>query len=302
MAVLELDEAHALEFRGRGQAHACAAPQRRARPARPVRRDRPPPGCWRRAGRSRPPTGWSSTSTAPSSSASSDRVGDQVAVRYFGVDNSIAERLPELQEQDVRFDDDLPRPGPDDGLLNRATSGSSRCCSATAHTSARCSSRRTAWLTMINATAAATAAGRYRRALQPRDRGRRAALDHPAPRAGRGGPGRRPAARAGAGEEPGRLHRGARHLRQHAGQHHDRHQRQLRRQADVSWLYDVSFDSLRERGVAMTSGGAGVRHGAAPAVDDVPVAGIGRASTPRSTPSCPPTPTSPSGSSAHTRR
>ena len=48
-----------------------------------------------------------------------DRVADGVPVRYFGVDASIADRLPELQEQDVRFDDDFtpPKPGPDDGLL-----------------------------------------------------------------------------------------------------------------------------------------------------------------------------------------
>ena len=48
-----------------------------------------------------------------------DRVADGVAVRYFGVDASIADRLPELQEQDVRFDDDFAPPvaGPDDGLL-----------------------------------------------------------------------------------------------------------------------------------------------------------------------------------------
>ena len=48
-----------------------------------------------------------------------DRVADGVPVRYFGVDASIADRLPELQEQDVRFDDDFrpPQAGPDDGLL-----------------------------------------------------------------------------------------------------------------------------------------------------------------------------------------
>src|SRR5690348_16696352 len=50
---------------------------------------------------------------------SRDRVGDDLSVTWFGVDASIADRLPELQEQDVRSDDDFtPRkPGPDDGLL-----------------------------------------------------------------------------------------------------------------------------------------------------------------------------------------
>ena len=35
---------------------------------------------------------------------------------------------------------------------------------------------------------------------------------------------------------------------------------------DVSWLYDVSFESLRDRGVADHQRGAGLRHGAAAAV------------------------------------
>ena len=48
-----------------------------------------------------------------------DRIADGVDVRYFGVDPSIADRLPELQEADVRFDDDFtaPEPGAGDGLL-----------------------------------------------------------------------------------------------------------------------------------------------------------------------------------------
>ena len=48
-----------------------------------------------------------------------DRIADGVEVRYFGVDPSIADRLPELQEADVRFDDDFtaPQAGRRDGLL-----------------------------------------------------------------------------------------------------------------------------------------------------------------------------------------
>src|SRR5450756_2617348 len=47
------------------------------------------------------------------------RVRDGVTVTYFGVDPSIADRLPELQEADVRFEDDFapPRPTEADGLL-----------------------------------------------------------------------------------------------------------------------------------------------------------------------------------------
>jgi len=43
---------------------------------------------------------------------------------------------------------------------------------------------------------------------------------------------------------------------------------------DVSWLYDVSFDSLRERGVAMTSGVRAYDMALRLQYDDVPVAGI----------------------------
>jgi UDP-N-acetylmuramyl tripeptide synthase len=47
------------------------------------------------------------------------RVPDGVKVTYFGVDPSIADRLPELQEADVRFADDFTPPAPtaEDGLL-----------------------------------------------------------------------------------------------------------------------------------------------------------------------------------------
>ena len=48
-----------------------------------------------------------------------DRVPDGVLVTYFVVDPSIADRLPELQEADVRFEDDFtpPEPTDADGLL-----------------------------------------------------------------------------------------------------------------------------------------------------------------------------------------
>jgi hypothetical protein len=43
---------------------------------------------------------------------------------------------------------------------------------------------------------------------------------------------------------------------------------------DVSWLYDVSFDSLRERGVAMTSGVRAYDMALRLQYDDVPVDAI----------------------------
>src|SRR5690606_28542640 len=48
-----------------------------------------------------------------------DVLGEGVRVGWFGVDPSIADRLPELQEADVRFEDPADRPqlGATDGLL-----------------------------------------------------------------------------------------------------------------------------------------------------------------------------------------
>jgi lipid II isoglutaminyl synthase (glutamine-hydrolysing) len=43
---------------------------------------------------------------------------------------------------------------------------------------------------------------------------------------------------------------------------------------DVSWLYDVSFDSLRERGVTTTSGVRGYDMALRLQYDDVPVGGV----------------------------
>ena len=72
---------------------------------------------------------------------------------------------------------------------------------------------------------------------------------------------------------------------------------------DVSWLYDVSFESLRERGVAMTSGVRAYDMALRLRYDDV--AGRARSSPTspaRSTGSSPSTPMSPSASSAPTPR
>ena len=111
MAVLELDEAHALKFAEAVQPDPRAAAQRRPRPARPVRRDRPHRPAAGHASPSRPRPASCSTSTTRSSRGSATGSPTACEVRYFGVDASIADRLPELQEQDVRFDDDFTAPG-----------------------------------------------------------------------------------------------------------------------------------------------------------------------------------------------
>ncbi len=58
---------------------------------------------------------------------------------------------------------------------------------------------------------------------------------------------------------------------------------------DVSWLYDVSFDSLRGRGVAMTSGVRAYDMALRLQYDDVPSTRSSPTSTRPSTPSSPPT-------------
>jgi UDP-N-acetylmuramyl tripeptide synthase len=189
-----------------------------------------------------------------------DELDPAVEVRYFGVDASIADRLPELQEQDVRFDDDVvpPVPGPEDGLLRpvderrlevlfgpRAEGGSVGPVEL----------RQRGLAAMINATAATTTARMLLGdSFSPELTAR--ALREVTPPFGRGeiidvggrslelvlvkNPAGFTVALGTYGSTPvptmiaindnyadGR---------------------------DVSWLYDVSFESLRDVGVAMTSG------------------------------------------------
>jgi len=75
------------------------------------------------------------------------RVPDGVRVTYFGVDPSIAGRLPELQEADVRFEDDFtpPEPTDADGLLKPHDERSSRCVSAPSTRSGPWSSNNAVW-------------------------------------------------------------------------------------------------------------------------------------------------------------
>ena len=149
-----------------------------------------------------------------------DRVADGVPVRYFGVDASIADRLPELQEQDVRFDDDFtpPRAGPDDGLLKPHDERSFEVLfgadGADDHVGPLELQQR-GLAAMINATAATTTAKMLLGDdFDPARAAGRAAVGDAAVRPGRGRHGRRPAPGARAGQEPRRVHGGAGHLRQ----------------------------------------------------------------------------------------
>ena len=208
-----------------------------------------------------------------------DRVGDGIAVRYFGVDASIADRLPELQEQDVRFDDDFTPPvaGADDGLLKPLNDRSFEVlvgvdeCESFVHLELQ----QRGLAAMINATAATTTArmllgdafdpGRAAEALRavtpPFGRGEVVDVDgqplelvlvkNPAGfTVALGTYGTTPVATMIAINDnyaDGR---------------------------DVSWLYDVGFDSLRQRGVALTSGVRAYDMALRLQYDDVPVARV----------------------------
>jgi UDP-N-acetylmuramyl tripeptide synthase len=208
-----------------------------------------------------------------------DRVADGVGVTWFGVDASIADRLPELQEQDVRSDDEFtpPAPGPDAGLLKpvdeRAFSilfGENGSGSV-----GPLELQQRGLAAMINATAAttaarailrddfdpATAAEALRAVTPPFGRGEVVMVDgqplelvlvkNPAGfTVALGTYGTTPVATMVAINDnyaDGR---------------------------DVSWLYDVSFESLRERGVALTSGVRGYDMALRLQYDDVPVAAV----------------------------
>jgi UDP-N-acetylmuramyl tripeptide synthase len=186
-----------------------------------------------------------------------DRIGDGVDVRYFGVDASIADRLPELQEADVRFEDDFtaPEPGAGDGLLKPRDERSFEVVFGEGDNVGPLELKQRGLAAMINATAATTTArllldGDFREADTVR------ALERVQPPFGRGEV-------IDAGGQPLELVL----VKNPAGftvalgtygttpvtsmvAINDNYADGR----DVSWLYDVSFESLRERGVAMTSG------------------------------------------------
>jgi lipid II isoglutaminyl synthase (glutamine-hydrolysing) len=208
-----------------------------------------------------------------------DRVADGVGVTWFGVDASIADRLPELQEQDVRSDDDFtpPTPGPDDGLLKPADE---RVFSIVfgengSRSVGPLELQQRGLAAMINATAATTAARALlgdefdptkaaealRAVTPPFGRGEVVMVDgqplelvlvkNPAGfTVALGTYGTTPVATMVAINDnyaDGR---------------------------DVSWLYDVSFESMRDRGVSLTSGVRGYDMALRLQYDDVPVAAV----------------------------
>jgi UDP-N-acetylmuramyl tripeptide synthase len=186
-----------------------------------------------------------------------DRIADGVEVRYFGVDPSIADRLPELQEADVRFDDDFtaPKPGAGDGLLKPRDERSFEVVFGEGDTVGPVELRQRGLAAMINATAAATTARMLLRE-DFREAATVEALRTVQPPFGRGEvidadgqPLELVLVKNPAGFTVALSTYGTTPVTSMVAINDN-----YADGRDVSWLYDVSFESLRERGVAMTSG------------------------------------------------
>ncbi len=186
-----------------------------------------------------------------------DRVRDGVLITYFGVDPSIADRLPELQEADVRFEDDFKPPAPTDadGLLKPHDERSFEVRFGLTQRVGPLVLKQRGLAAMINATAATTTA-KVLLAKQFREDQAVAALERVEPPFGRGevidadgqplelvlvkNPAGFTVALGTYGNAPVTT------MVAINDNYADGR--------DVSWLYDVSFKSLRDRGVALTSG------------------------------------------------
>jgi UDP-N-acetylmuramyl tripeptide synthase len=179
-----------------------------------------------------------------------------VEIRYFGVHDDIADRLPELIEQDVRFDDDFHSPdaGRRDGLLRPLDERSFEVVFGD-ETVGPVMLMQRGLAAMINATAATTTArlllgddfdaANAARALAavrpPFGRGEVVMVDgQPIELVLVKNPAGFTVALGTYGSTPVAT--------MVAINDNDADGR------DVSWLYDVSFESLRERGVSHTSG------------------------------------------------
>jgi len=204
------------------------------------------------------------------------QLADDIAVRYFGVDPAVAEGLPPLHEADVRFDDDFapPHPEPDDGLLHPHDERSfSMEFGKQSLGPVQLNQRGLA--AMINATAATTTARMLlgdafdvgvalealRAVTPPFGRGEVIDADgHPLELVLVKNPAGFSVALSTYGAEP---------VTTMVAINDDYADGQ-----DVSWLYDVSFQSLRSQGVALTSGVRAYDMALRLEYDDVRVEGV----------------------------
>ncbi|MDO5738857.1 MAG: MurT ligase domain-containing protein [Ornithinimicrobium sp.] len=187
-----------------------------------------------------------------------DEVGADVRVGWFGVDPRIADRLPELQEADVRFEEVGARPclSEQDGLLLPGDDGGSFTVRfGDGADVGPMTLRQRGLAAMINATAATTSARHLLGAdFQPAVAA--AALAAVNPPFGRGevidadgAPLELVLVKNPAGFTVALGTYGAEPVATMIAVNDD-----YADGRDVSWLYDVSFTSLRERGVDVTSG------------------------------------------------
>ena len=185
------------------------------------------------------------------------RVPQGVAVTYFGVDPSIADRLPELQEADVRFEDDFtpPEPTAADGLLKPHDERRFEVRFGSTGRVGPMVLKQRGLAAMINATAA-TSTAKALLGNDFREAAAVAALERVEPPFGRGevidadgqplelvlvkNPAGFTVALGTYGNTP---------VTTMVAINDD-----YADGRDVSWLYDVSFESLRGNGVGLTSG------------------------------------------------
>ncbi len=178
-------------------------------------------------------------------------------IRYFGIDPDVADRVPALHEADVRFEDDSapPAPAPTDGLLHPVDARDFTIRFGALDQVGPLSLHQRGLAAMVNATAATTMARAVLGDAFRADATERALRTVTAP-FGRGevidvfghplelvlvkNPAGFTVALGTYGSEP---------VATMIAINDDYADGQ-----DVSWLYDVSFASLREQGVAMTSG------------------------------------------------
>ena len=201
-------------------------------------------------------------------------VREGVAVRYFGLDESMAHRLPEILETDVRFTEEYapPEPGEGAGLLRPRDEREFDIVVTGGEDVGPVTLRQRGLAAMINATAATTTArlllgaafspavtARALAAVQPPfGRGEVVDID--------GQPLELVLVKNPAGFTVALSTYGSTPVATMIAINDD-----YADGRDVSWLYDVGFESLRERGVAMTSGVRAYDMALRLSYDDVPV-------------------------------
>jgi len=184
-------------------------------------------------------------------------LGPDVQVRYFGVDPSIADRLPELQEADVRFEDDFAAPTPTDtdGLLKPRDDHVFEVRFGHSGSVGPVTLKQRGLAAMINATAA-TSTAKMLLGEDFHESDAVKALQEVQPPFGRGEiidadgqPLELVLVKNPAGFTVALGTYGSTPVTSMVAINDN-----YADGRDVSWLYDVSFESLRECGVAMTSG------------------------------------------------